>query len=78
MAKNEEVLHYDMFQARADKHEEEMQKLDEFINYLLGSNKEPYQIRNIITYYVAATWDSSYIHKRMDLELMEENKDERK
>jgi hypothetical protein len=71
-------LHYDMFQARADKHEEEMQKLDEFINYLLGSNKEPYQIRNIITYYVAATWDSSYIHKRMDLELMEENKDERK
>ena len=78
MAKTEEKLHYDMFEARANKHKEEMQKLDEFINYLLGSNKEPYQIRNIITYYVAATWDSSYIHKRMDLELMEENKDERK
>ena len=46
--------------------------LDKFVDYLLGSNKEPYEIRNLITYYVAVAWDCSYIQKRNDIEKMEE------
>ena len=72
MAKIEEKMHYDIFENRAKEHEKEMQTLDRFIDYILGSNKEPYEIRNLITYYVAVAWDCSYIQKRNDIEKMEE------
>jgi hypothetical protein len=51
-----------------------MQKLDEFVEFLLGSNKEPYEIRNIITYYVAVAWECSYAQERGDKKIMEESK----
>ena len=58
MAKIEEKMHYDIFE-RGQRAEKEMQTLDKFVDYLLGSNKEPYEIRNLITYYVAVAWDCS-------------------
>ncbi len=74
MAKDQTYLHYDRFKAKAEKHKEEMQKLDEFVEFLLGSNKEPYEIKNIITYYVAVAWECSYEQERGDKKLMEESK----
>ena len=78
MAEIKKKLHYNMFEAKAKQREEEMQELDKFIEFIMSNNKEPYQIKNILTYYVAVAWDCSYTHKRMDLEKMEEYTDERK
>jgi hypothetical protein len=74
MAKNKTTLHYDKFKAKAKERDIEMQKLDEFVQFLLGSNKEAYEIQNIVTYYVAAAWDCSYEQKREDHKIMEESK----
>mgnify|MGYP003116794934 CR=1 FL=1 len=74
MAKDQTYLHYDRFKAKAKEREQEMQKLDEFVEFLLGSNKKPYEIRNIITYYVAVAWECSYAQERGDKKIMEESK----
>ena len=72
MAKVEKKMHYDIFENKAKEREKEMQTLDKFVEYILGSNKEPYEIKNLITYYVAVAWEYSYTQRSNDIKKMEE------
>ena len=72
MAKVKEKMHCDIFENKAKEREKEMQTLDKFVDFILGNNKEPYEIRNLITYYVAVAWDYSYTQRSNDIKKMEE------
>jgi len=51
-----------------------MEKVDEFVEYLYKENVKPHEIKNILTYYVAALWSSSYAQRKNDAIQLEESK----
>jgi len=74
MAKSKKEIHYDAFVVETEKNKSEMQEVDDFVEFLYENNVEAYEIKNILTYYIASLWQLSYYQRDGDKKIMNKNK----